>query len=297
MISIVIRAKNEEEYIGEVLGAVFAQDDYEEFEILVIDSGSTDGTKELIRKFPVRLEEIGSDRFSFGSALNLGFELARGRIVVYLSAHCTPTTHDWLRQMVEPLRCNPKLVATYGRQECRRGINPFEETALLSGFPADRSNPAGALFSNANCAIWRQTLLNDPFDEELTSSEDLVWRMKFRSDQILYVPEASVYHSHPINLRYWAQRFERDGVAAVEMQRRYGIINPYVPRGQSLAALARGFVAGCTRWSLYFVLEGYFRFIPLVPIFEAVRAWSTARGFRRGKMITQDLRAAARTHD
>ena len=287
MISVVIRAKNEEQYIAEALEAVLAQDDQEEFEIVVIDSGSTDLTKELVRKLPVRLEEISPDRFSFGSALNLGVQLARGRIIVYLSAHCTPTSHDWLSRLVEPLRCDPTLVATYGRQEPRKGMNPFEEPGLLSGFPTDRLLPTGALFSNANCAIWRRTLLSNPFDETLTSSEDLVWRMKFKAEQILYVPDASVYHSHGINFRYWARRFERDGVATIEMQRRYGIINPYIPRSADLSTAAQEFVAGCMHRWLFFVSQGYFRFIPIVPFFEAVRAWSIARGLRRGQAQIQ----------
>jgi len=63
MISVVIRAKNEEQYIAEALEAVLAQDDQEEFEIVVIDSGSTDLTKELVRKLPVRLEEISRSVF------------------------------------------------------------------------------------------------------------------------------------------------------------------------------------------------------------------------------------------
>jgi rhamnosyltransferase len=71
MISIVIRAKNERRYIAEVLSATLAQDDPEEFEIIVIDSGSTDGTQKVVRQFPVRLEEIAPARFSFGYALNL----------------------------------------------------------------------------------------------------------------------------------------------------------------------------------------------------------------------------------
>lgn len=285
MISIVIRSKNEIQYIAEVLSAVFAQDDQEEFEVLVVDSGSTDGTQEVVKGFSVRLIEIPSDRFSFGYALNLGAELAQGKIVVYLSAHCTPTTHEWLRRLLEPLRSDSNLVATYSRQEPRKGMNPFEEWGLREAFPPDRKQSPRASFSNASCAVWRAVLVDVPFDETLTSSEDLVWRMKFEPNEVAYVPEASVFHSHPINLRYWAQRFERDGVATVAMQRQYGILNPYVQRDASLTTSVRGFLAGCWHRLSFCMFEGYFRFLPLVPLFEAVRVWSIARGLRRGKGI------------
>jgi len=285
MISIVIRAKNEEKYIAEVLSAILAQDDQEEFEIILIDSGSSDRTKELVRRFPVRLTEIPPDQFSFGSTLNLGVQLAAGRIIVNLSAHCTPTTHRWLRQLVEPLRSNPALVATYGRQEPRKGLNPFEEAGLQFAFPSDRSQKPAALFSNANCAVWRTALLSNPFDETLTFSEDLVWRMRFKPEQILYVPEASVYHSHPIDFRYWSQRFENDGLATITMRSRYGIINPYVPKYTSFFHATREFASGCKRQFYFFLFRGYFRFVPLVPFFEVVRVYSLARGLRRGKAI------------
>lgn len=285
MISIVIRAKNESEYIAEALSAIFAQDDQEEFEVIVVDSGSTDGTTEVVRKFPIQLREIPPNRFSFGYALNLGAQLAHGRTIVYLSAHCTPTTHTWLKNLVEPLRSNRRLVATYGRQQPRKRVNPFEEPGLQDAFPSDRIKGPLALFSNANCAVRRTALLSNPFDETLTSSEDLVWRLNFQVDEILYVPEASVYHSHPINFKYWAQRFERDGMATMVMQREYGIINPYVLRNDEFMAAARDFARSCWSRSLFFILQGYCRFLPLVPFFEAIRIWSMARGLRRGKAI------------
>ena len=283
MISIVIRAKNERQYIAEVLSAALAQDDLEEFEILVIDSGSTDGTQARVREFPVRLEEIAPERFTFGYALNLGTQLSKGRIIVNLSAHCTPTTHDWLRRLIDPLRCDPTLAATYGRQEPRKDVNPFEEPGLQAAFPSDGIQRPVALFSNANCAVWRTVLMGHPFDEALTFSEDLVWRMQFRSEQIRYVPQASVYHSHPIDFRYWARRFESDGVATVAMQRRYGIINPYVQRYPTRAHAAWAFIRECKHWCSFFVFRGYFRFLPLVPCFEAVRVWFLRRGLRKAQ--------------
>ena len=251
-----------------------------------------------MHKFPVRLEHIPPERFSFGSALNFGGQVARGRIIVNLSAHCTPTTHDWLRQLVEPLRRDHALVATYGRQEPRKGINPFEEPGLQFLFPTDRVERPGALFSNANCAIWRTALLDHPFDEKLTFSEDLVWRMQFDPGQIRYISEASVYHSHSLNLRYWARRFENSGAATSEMRRRYGIINPYFLSSAKFSEVARGFLSGCIQWSISFGFQGYFRFIPFVPLFEGVRAWSTMRGLRRGKGTgAREIQPVSESHD
>ena len=283
MISIVIRAKNEHRFLGDVLRLILAQDDTEEREIVVIDSGSTDGTKELARTFPVRLCEIPADKFTFGYALNYGANQARGRIIVYLSAHCTPTTHSWLRGLVEPLRRDKQLKATYGRQEPRKGVNPFEEQGLRAAFPTNGSQPTFALFSNANCAIWRSVLEKHPFDEQITFAEDLVWRLQFDARDIQYVPMASVYHSHPLALKYWAHRFELDGIATVRMFREYGIINPYTRQSDDLTTTVRDFLEGCRQHIKFFLFHGYYRFLPAIPFFEATRTFFFSRGLRKGR--------------
>lgn len=289
MVSIVIRAKNERRFLSEVLGAVLAQDNPEELEIVVIDSGSTDGTKELAQSFPVKFYEIPADKFTFGYALNYGARQALGDIVVYLSAHCTPTTHSWLRELVNPLRRNDQLVATYGRQEPRKGVNPFEEQGLCQAFPVNGSRPPLALFSNANCAIWRSALEGHPFDEQITFAEDLVWRLQFGTREIQYVPMASVYHSHPLDLKYWAHRFESDGLATVRMLREYGITNPYTRQKDDLRTTLHDFLWGCRHRTRFLLSEGYYRFLAVMPFFEATRAFCFSRGLRKGRARSDDL--------
>ncbi len=166
-------------------------------------------------------------------------------------------------------------------------MNPFEEWGLRESFPSDRTRPPKAVFSNASCAIWRSVLLEVPFDEKLKSSEDLVWRMKFESDEIAYVPEATVFHSHPINFRYWAQRFERDAAATIVMRYEYGIINPYLRRYATFTGALQDFLGACWYRLSFCVAEGYFRFIPLVPFFEATRVRSVVRGLRNGQAQIQ----------
>jgi rhamnosyltransferase len=288
LISIVIRAKNEEQYLGEVIRALLAQDESEEFEILVLDSGSADRTLEIARSLPVRIEEIPARSFTFGRALNLGMKLAQGRIIVYVSAHCTPTTHAWLRELVTPLRQEPTKVATYGRQEPRPGTNPFEEGGLYNAFPADTTRSPAALFSNANCAIRRHVLEARPFDEALEFAEDLVWRLQFKSQQICYVPSASVYHTHPLNLRYWSHRFRSDAIATLRMKQTYGIDNPYVNFHTGRYSTVRDVLAGAVHQFRYFRSRQYYRLMPMIPLFEGMRVLSFARGLHEGRKLTKN---------
>ncbi len=94
--SIIIRTKNEGKWIGEVLKRLTNQT-YQNFEIIIIDSGSTDNTLEIIKQFPVRLFQIKPENFSYPYALNFGCEKASAtKYFVFLSGHSLPLTKTWL---------------------------------------------------------------------------------------------------------------------------------------------------------------------------------------------------------
>src|SRR5688572_7185097 len=94
--SIVIRAKNEAGAIGETLDSVFGQRGAPGFEVIVVDSGSTDATLDIVRRTDARVIEIPPQSFTYGRALNIGISAARGEFVVALSAHSTPINDRWL---------------------------------------------------------------------------------------------------------------------------------------------------------------------------------------------------------
>src|SRR5262249_33745764 len=133
-VSVVIRSRNEECFIGAVLAEVFAQDYHAPYEVVVLDSGSQDRTLDIVRTFPARLEHLPAENFTFGYALNLGVRLAAGQYVVFLSAHCVPCNRSWLRELIQPLDDDLQVVATYGKQEPQQGVNPFEERELEAAY-------------------------------------------------------------------------------------------------------------------------------------------------------------------
>lgn len=282
MASIVIRARDEVASLGQVLTEVFAQEEAGPTEVLVIDSGSTDGTLDVARRFPVRLHQIDPASFSFGSALNLGARLARAPVCVHLSAHCVPTERRWLTRLLVPLAA-PRVVATFGRQQPVPGLNPYEEVDLERIFPP-RPLPAGArrFFSNANCAIRRDALLTRPFDEAIPIMEDALWLLELPDDdEVVYVPDASVWHSHPVRLGYWYGRYRRDGIAYQYIQARRGTdLLPerafrIGPRLLALAAEARLFTRELAA-------RQYWRHLALYPLFSLVRELAVRRGLREG---------------
>jgi glycosyltransferase involved in cell wall biosynthesis len=174
-ISIIIRSKNEERFIARTLAEIFQQQIDLPIEVIVIDSGSTDRTLDIVRTHPVRLYQIESSAFTYGSALNLGASVAQGRYLINLSAHCIPTNNRWIASIVSDLRADAEIAATYGEQIPIQGLNPFEERVVAAAFALDKNGAVGPPFSNANCAVRKEIWQRYPFDEKATFAEDFIW--------------------------------------------------------------------------------------------------------------------------
>ena len=280
--SIVIRAKNEERFIGQVLEMVFAQKYEDPFEVIVLDSGSTDRTVAIATQHPVRLHHIKVGEFTFGRALNTGASLATGEYVVYLSAHCIPVDESWLALLTGPLD-EDSAVATFGRQEPITGVNPFEELELSAIFPESLDKPTLSIFSNANCAIRKGVLERYPFNETIPFSEDYLWRKLLpKSMKTVYVPKASVYHSHPLSLRYWARRFELNGECVQYLDKVYGLTYSWGLPSDNLWKLSTNWIGLMRRELAYFLENDYFSSILLIPVYEFVRTFFYLKGLRLG---------------
>jgi rhamnosyltransferase len=198
--SVVIRAKNEARHIGEVLEALFRQVGAEPFEVILVDSGSTDGTLEIARQFPVTLIEIAPAMFTYGRALNIGIAEARGDFIASLSAHSTPVDEHWLANLLAPFK-NPRVAGVVGRQLPRANATLLELLGMrMTGLMSDRAelrdrNPR---FSNANAGLRRSLWQRVPFDEEVAGAEDFAWARTIQAlgYLIAYEPGAAAYHSH-----------------------------------------------------------------------------------------------------
>ena len=198
LISIIIRTKNEEKWISSCLRSVFNQN-YKNFEVVLVDNCSTDQTIKSAEKFPIKLVSI--EKFLPGKAINDGIRASNGEYLVCLSGHCIPKENTWLEKLVEKLE-NPKIAGVYGRQEPLSYSNNLDKRDLLTVFGLDpKLQIKDSFFHNANSAFTRKLWEEFPFDEEVTNIEDRVWGIKViqAGYNIFYEPEASVYHWHGIN--------------------------------------------------------------------------------------------------
>lgn len=215
--SVIIRTYNEERYLQELLAESNAQSglDRSDYEVIVVDSGSTDRTLEIAEPAADRIVHIEKRDFSFGRSLNVGCDAASGDVLVFISGHCVPTRDKWLSVLIEPIEqgiCS----YTYGRQ-IGRDTTKFSEDQLFAKFyPVTSQVPqAGFFVNNANAALSREAWLTHRFDEELTGLEDmdLGRRLKLAGHEIGYVADAEVYHIHDESWARLTTRYEREARA------------------------------------------------------------------------------------
>lgn len=172
-VALLIRCLNEEAHIGRLLAGAFSQTTPPD-EVIIVDSGSTDATVEIARRFPnVRITHIAPSDFSFGRAINRGMEATTADVVVLASAHVYPLRTTWLEELTRPLM-NEETVLAYGRQVGDHRTHFSEHQVLRKWFPdfsdLDQEHPFS---NNANAAIRRSWWLHQPYDEFLTGLEDL----------------------------------------------------------------------------------------------------------------------------
>jgi rhamnosyltransferase len=215
-ISIVIRTLNEALHLESLLTSIAGQrTEGLKTEVVLVDSGSTDGTLEIAQRYGCRIIHITRSNFSFGRALNMGCAAAIGDILVIISGHCVPKDEHWLRLLCQPI-LESKASYTYGRQVAGPK-NHFSESRIFAKyFPEQSRIPQDDFFcNNANSALLHSAWKQFPFDEDLTGLEDmeLAQRIVHSGLQVGYVAEAVVFHHHNESWSQVRHRFERESIA------------------------------------------------------------------------------------
>src|SRR5437763_1883527 len=147
LVSIIMRSYNEGWALHETLPALRAQD-YRNWELIIIDSGSTDGSAEMIRAVqPRHFVQIQPHEYNPSRVMNHGMQLARSAFGIFLNADATPQGTNWLRPLATAL-FDPQAAAVLGRQTDRFQFLPYGGARLAQRFPAR----LGVLFAHATLA-------------------------------------------------------------------------------------------------------------------------------------------------
>lgn len=218
MISVTILVKNGGAKLARCLQAIFAQETRHSFEVVIVDSGSTDGTHALYRTYPVRLFEIRPQDFQFGRTRDYAVEMARGRYVVILSQDAVPANERWLNCLVAPLLADAEVAAVQGYCRLPEGEPLFYwERKGLFYFTRESErwirDYHGIGFSNVNSAVRRSVWEKIRFGS-VPMSEDKAFQQKLvaQGHRVAQAPEALVYHAHTYDVVGLTKRCLNEGL-------------------------------------------------------------------------------------
>lgn len=219
-ISVVIRTYNEEKHIGEVLDSLFKQT-YRNYEVVIVDSESTDSTIEIAQKYNVRIVTICKSEFNYSYASNVCVKNATGDVVCFLSGHSIPVKATYLADTNEIFQ-NDKIGACYGDvialpdgslvEKAFNGLGYLKNIikGKKSGVKLETSIHPG-IFSCSNASARKDLLEKHPFAVELGwGGEDVEVAYRIIKDgyYVACVPELLVMHSHGSGVIEFSKEFK-----------------------------------------------------------------------------------------
>ena len=213
--SIVIPAYNCEKTVGNTIRALLNQSlPREQYEIIIVDDGSLDNTREVIQSFP-EVTYLWQNNKGPSSARNYGANNARGEVIVFTDSDCTPI-HEWLEYMVRPFD-NPEIAGVKGAyltnqkelvarfcqkefEERYRLLAKFEYIDFVDSYSAAFRKDAFLGVGGFDVAF------------PLANNEDveLSYKLATRGYKMVFVPQAVVYHTHASSwIQYLRVKFSR----------------------------------------------------------------------------------------
>jgi rhamnosyltransferase len=226
--TIAILTFNGQEFLDDLLTIASKQKTKHSYEILVLDSGSTDNTLDIVKKHPnVRLHQIPNSEFSHGQTRNLAVRISNSDYVVFLTQDAVPSHDQWLDYMVEPFLLSDKVGCVLGKQiprpDCFATIKR-EVSGVFNSFGPDdcvalhrKSELTDALgisntfLSDVNSAMRRSIVATEIPFRNVAYAEDQAMGIDMLAAGYVkaFAPLGSVLHSHNYPLKkYFRRKFD-----------------------------------------------------------------------------------------
>lgn len=203
-VSVLLLTKNAGKMFNDLLAALVRQELDCPYEIIMIDSSSTDDTVKNASRYDIKIYQIPAANFGHGKTRNLAARLAKGEIVVYLTQDAIPNNTKWLQNLTERLE-KSGAVGCFGRQIPRPGTLPPDRYSYSMDYPdydfminKESASGRSVIFSDVNSALKKSVLLRYPYQDEILVSEDVYWAnlVMNKGFAIAYSSSGAVIHSH-----------------------------------------------------------------------------------------------------
>jgi glycosyltransferase involved in cell wall biosynthesis len=213
-VTVAVPVRNGGSRLDLALGAVRAQSLDRPVELLVADSGSTDGSREVAQRHGATIVDIPPERFSHGGTRNLLARRAEGTHIAFITQDAVPGSERWLATLLDGFRAGADVALVFGpyhpapsaspmvRRELDkwfRSLSPDGTARIDRGLPAvdDTDALRRVFFSDANACIARAALDRVPFSEVAYAEDQLLARDMLAAGYAkVYRPDAPVIHSH-----------------------------------------------------------------------------------------------------
>lgn len=249
LVSVIIPVKNGAATIRECLDGIFSQTIAGKLEVIVIDSGSQDGTDEILQEYRVIVQKIPSNSFNHGATRNLGVSLASGEFVVFTVQDAVPAGPEWLETLLKHFG-DPTVAGVCGQQivDHHPSKNPLQwfrpaglpevrkiSIADFHGLPVKEKHQL-CRWDNVSAAYRKSVLMEIPF-RHVTFGEDALWAKDALTlgRTIVYDYNARVLHYHHQTFSFY---FKRSYVIFYQEYRYFRYLKP---EQFYLLAVARSF--------------------------------------------------------
>ena len=219
--SIIILTKNAGKEFEQTLKMIFNQK-YDDFDVLIIDSGSTDETLEISKRYPTKITSIKPEEFHHSGTRNFAASMAQGKYLVFITQDALPVGDNWLSSLLSPFS-DSDVAGVYGRQIAYNSANIIEKFFYSYFYPDEGFSIShlpenledfyidNVFLSDVNSAILKDVWGKHKFNEDIIMAEDKDWAIQVLKAgyKLIYKPRATVYHSHEYNLTsVFTRRFD-----------------------------------------------------------------------------------------
>lgn len=224
-VSVVVASYNGARTLGPCLESLTSLS-YPDYEVILVDDGSTDGTPELAARFPTVRFVRHSHNLGLSNARNTGIAAARGAIVAFTDADCR-VDEDWLHYLAGDLV-----------RSCFVGIGgpnllPAEDTCVAAVVQLAPGGPTHVLLTDrvaehlpgCNMAFWKWALEEigcfDPVFRKAGDDVDVCWRLQQRGFELGFSPAALVWHYRRSTVREYLRQQHGYGQAEALLERKH----------------------------------------------------------------------------